>query len=91
MPAMPKIEMYATGTCPYCQLAMHLLTRKGVEYTLIRIDKERGMRAEMEARSGRSTVPQVFIDARHVGGFDDLSALDEAGELDAMLGLGDGP
>lgn len=82
---MAKIEIYATGSCPYCRRAMRLLESKGVTYQLIRVDKERGMRQEMEARSGRFTVPQIFIDDQHVGGFDELSALDVAGELDPLL------
>ncbi len=83
---MPDITMYSTGTCPYCINAERLLKSKGVEIThKIRIDLEPERRAEMMERTGRRTVPQIFIGERHVGGFDELYALDRAGELDALL------
>lgn len=83
---MPDITMYSTGTCPYCINAERLLKSKGVEIThKIRIDLEPERRAEMMERTGRRTVPQIFIGERHVGGFDELYALDRAGELDPLL------
>ena len=83
---MPKITMYSTGTCPYCTMAEKLLQKKGVtEINKIRIDLEEGRKAEMMERTGRRTVPQIYIGDFHVGGFDDLSALDVEGKLDALL------
>ena len=83
---MPPITMYATGYCPYCIHAERLLKAKGVaEIRKIRIDQEPSMRAEMMSRTGRRTVPQIYIGERHVGGFDDLVALDRAGVLDPLL------
>ena len=82
-----KVTMYAKATCPYCIRAEMLLVGKGVA-TLekIRIDFEPERREEMITRSGRYTVPQIFIGERHVGGCDDLYALDDTGQLDQMLG-----
>jgi len=83
---MPEIRMYCTATCPYCIAAERLLRGKGVSaIDKIRVDLEPGRRAEMMARSGRRTVPQIWIGERHVGGFDDLSELDRAGGLDPLL------
>jgi glutaredoxin 3 len=83
---MPKVTMYSTGVCPYCQMAERLLRAKGVaEIDKIRIDVEPGRKDEMIGRTGRRTVPQIYIGDTHVGGFDDLSALDRAGRLDALL------
>jgi glutaredoxin 3 len=79
------VVMYATAWCPFCNAARSLLLQKGVRIDVIDVDLAPGARAEMEARSGRRTVPQIFIDAYHVGGFDDLLALERAGELDALL------
>ena len=80
--------MYSTGWCPYCRGAKRLLEAKGVEYVEIDVDTDPALRREMIKRAdGRYTVPQVFVDGRHVGGFDDLVALDSTGELDALLGL----
>jgi glutaredoxin 3 len=84
---MPAITMYATGWCPYCARARALLEHKGATWTEIDTD-DSAMRAEMIARTGRRTVPQIFIGDRHVGGCDDLYALDAAGELDSLLGAG---
>ena len=81
----PAITMYATGWCPYCARARALLERKGAAWTEIDIEAEPARRAEMIARSGRRTVPQIFIGAQHVGGSDDLYALNAAGGLDRML------
>ncbi|MGC4027262.1 MAG: glutaredoxin 3 [Steroidobacteraceae bacterium] len=77
--------MYATGWCPYCARARQLLQSKGAHWTEIDIEAVDGARAEMQQRSGRRTVPQIFIGERHIGGCDDLHALDRAGELDPLL------
>ncbi len=83
---MPGVRMYCTAACPYCVAAERLLRSKGVdEISKIRVDLEPGRRADMSAESGRRTVPQIWIGERHVGGFDELVALDQAGELDPML------
>jgi glutaredoxin 3 len=83
---MPDIEVYTTPICPYCLSAKRLLRRKGVDFLEINVAGDRKRRAEMTERAnGRSTVPQIFIDNTHVGGCDDLHALDEAGELDCLL------
>ena len=83
---MPRITMYCTAVCPYCIAAERLLKNKGVSnIDKIRIDLQPAKRAEMMERTGRRTVPQIYIDDRHVGGFDDLAALDAAGELDPLL------
>lgn len=84
---MPQVTMYTTASCPFCVRARILLDKKGVAYTDIRIDDQPEIRPEMERLSGRSSVPQIFIDEFHVGGFDDLAELDIDGELDARLGL----
>jgi glutaredoxin 3 len=79
--------MYCTAWCPYCIAAERLLANRGaVQIEKIRVDVEPARRAEMMQRSGRRTVPQIYIDELHVGGFDDLSALDQAGKLEPMLG-----
>jgi glutaredoxin 3 len=83
---MPVVTMYATGWCPYCARARALLERKGVAWTEIDVETEPGRRAQMIARSGQRTVPQIFIGDRHVGGSDALAALAASGELDALLG-----
>jgi glutaredoxin 3 len=83
---MAKILMYSTGVCPYCMMAERLLRSKGVtDIEKIRIDLEPARREEMMQRTGRRTVPQIYVGERHVGGFDDLSALDRAGGLDPLL------
>jgi glutaredoxin 3 len=80
------VLMYRTATCPYCQRAEALLRARGVtEIETIRVDLEPQRREEMIARTGRRTVPQIFIGATHVGGFDDLSALDREGRLLPLL------
>jgi len=81
----PKIVMYTTAWCPYCARARNLLAAKGATFEEIDVDERPEARAEMIERSGRSTVPQVFIGTRHVGGSDDLHALDAAGGLDPLL------
>lgn len=83
---MANVEMYTTQVCPYCVRAKDLLKRKGVEVTEIRVDLDDSKRDEMLTRAGgRRTVPQIFINGHHVGGSDDLQALESKGELDAML------
>jgi len=79
--------MYCTASCPYCQSADRLLARKGVAVERVRVDLQPQRRAEMERLSGRRTVPQIWIGERHVGGSDELHALDRAGELDPLLHL----
>jgi glutaredoxin 3 len=83
---MAKITMYATGWCPYCLRAEALLHAKGIrDIEKIRIDLEPARRSEMIEKTGRRTVPQIYIGETHVGGCDDLHALDRAGKLDPML------
>lgn len=83
---MAQITMYTTATCPYCLNAERLLRNKGVEnIEKVRIDLDPQRRIEMMEKTGRRTVPQIWIGERHVGGFDDLRALDVAGELDSLL------
>ncbi|CAG9170271.1 glutaredoxin 3 [Cupriavidus pampae] len=83
---MARVVMYSTVVCPYCQMAERLLRQRGVEtIEKIMIDREAGKREEMMSRTGRRTVPQIYIDERHVGGFDDLSALDRKGDLVPLL------
>lgn len=82
----PKVVMYLTAACPFCQSAERLLAAKGVrELEKIRVDVEPGRRAEMRQKSGRHTVPQIWIGERHVGGCDDLYALEREGRLDPLL------
>jgi glutaredoxin 3 len=83
MPA--PVTMYTTSWCPYCSRARSLLKNKGVSFEDIDIDEAPEKRTEMQNRSGRRTVPQIFIGDHHVGGCDDLHALEEAGKLDALL------
>jgi glutaredoxin 3 len=83
---MPEIIMYVKPGCPYCVRAGALLTRKGAPFREIIASEDPGMRAEMVARAhGRTTFPQIFIGGRHIGGCDDLHALDAAGGLDPLL------
>jgi len=77
--------MYSTRFCPYCTRARFLLDGKGVAYEDIRVDARPDLRREMMEKSGRHTVPQIWVGERHVGGFDDLARLDRAGELDKLL------
>ena len=81
----PGVVVYATQTCPYCNMARRLLESKGVSYRLIDVGRDKALWQEMEAASGRNTVPQIFIGATHVGGCDDLHALEARGELDKLL------
>lgn len=80
----PAIVVYATGWCPYCQRVRSLFTQKGLDFTEIDVEEGR-LRKEMIARSGRRTVPQIFIGDKHIGGCDDLLALDGSGELDRLI------
>lgn len=80
-----EVVIYYAPFCPYCAWAQQLLDRKGVEYRLINIKEDDAIRSEMEDRSKRNTVPQIFIGDHHVGGYDDLSALDRQGGLDPLL------
>jgi len=82
---VPSIEMYLTQWCPYCAMAKRLLGAKGQEWNEIDVDADPQRRAEMVERSGRRSVPQIFVGEHHVGGFDDLEALERAGKLDALL------
>mgnify|MGYP000697473480 CR=1 FL=1 len=83
---MKPVTLYGTGVCPYCDLAERLLASKGVaNLTKIRVDLQPEQREHMMRITGRRTVPQIFIGELHVGGYDDLSALNRAGKLDALL------
>ena len=86
MTAMARVLMYSTGFCPYCRMAERLLESKGVkDIEKVRVDLLPERRKEMMDKTGRRTVPQIYIGTTHVGGFDDLAALDEAGGLDPLL------
>ncbi|MBJ2151136.1 glutaredoxin 3 [Pseudomonas sp. GX19020] len=83
---MPKVEIYTTPTCPYCLAAKRLLTKKGVAFTEIDVSRDPDLRIAMTNRAGgRRTVPQIFIGETHVGGSDDLHALEHEGRLDPLL------
>lgn len=83
---MARVTMYSTGACPFCVMAERLLRSKGVaEIDKVRVDLEPARRHEMMQRTGRRTVPQIYVGDRHVGGYDDLAALDRAGGLDPLL------
>jgi len=85
--SMPDIVMYTTAMCPYCVRAKMLLQRKGMKWEEKRIDLDHSLAGEMQQRSNRRTVPQIFIGEHHVGGYDDMAELDAMGQLDPMLGL----
>lgn len=82
---MSEVIVYSSDYCPYCMRAKQLLERKGVRFTEINVDGQPQMRAEMARKAGRTSVPQIWIGATHVGGCDDLHALERAGKLDALL------
>ena len=82
---MRSVEIYTTPFCGYCSAAKRLLTQKGVAYSEIDVSGDPGRRQEMMTRAGRHTVPQIFVGDTHVGGCDDLYALDRAGKLDPLL------
>jgi glutaredoxin 3 len=85
-PPMRPVEIYTTPTCPYCAMAKRLLQKKGVAYTEIDVSSDHELRAAMTQRAhGRRTVPQIFVGETHVGGCDDLYALEDAGKLDPLL------
>ena len=82
----PDVTIYTTGWCPYCERARGLLTKKDLVFREFNVDEDADSREEMIARSGgRRTVPQIFIGDRHIGGYDDLFALDDSGELDRLI------
>ncbi len=82
---MARVRMYTTAVCPFCQMAERLLRSKGAEIDKVRIDLDPAQRAAMMEQTGRRTVPQIYIGDTHVGGYDDLAALDRAGGLDPLL------
>lgn len=82
---MKLVKMYTTRICPFCTMAKRLLQQKGVPIEEVRVDEDTKQREEMMQISGRRTVPQIFVGATHVGGFEDLSALERAGQLDPLL------
>jgi len=82
---MSKIIIYTSNLCPYCTMAKRLLTAKGAEYTELNVDSTAGLREEMMLKTKRRTVPQIYIGELHVGGFDELRALDLKKELDPLL------
>jgi glutaredoxin 3 len=82
---MPKVLMYCTSACPFCQAAERLLVEKGVKIDKVRVDLEPSRRTEMMQKSGRRTVPQIWIGERHIGGCDDLYDLERQGGLDPLL------
>jgi len=82
----PAVVMYTTGWCPYCDRARKLLASKNVSFDEVNVESQPDKRAEMHTRSGRRSVPQIFIGEQHVGGSDDLQALEDAGSLDGLLG-----
>jgi glutaredoxin 3 len=84
---MPEILIYTTNICPYCVMAKRLLDKKGATYIEIKVDSQTGLREEMMRKTKRRTVPQIFIGDLHVGGFDDLYALDQQKKLDILLGF----
>jgi len=84
---MPEILLYTTNICPYCVMAKRLLDKKGAAYTEINVDTQTGLREEMMRKTKRRTVPQIYIGDLHVGGFDDLYALEQQKKLDSLLGL----
>lgn len=86
---MTEHVIYTTRYCPYCIRAKYLLDSKGVQYKEIPVDNDYGLRQEMMAASGQRTVPQIWLNGRHIGGCSELYALEQAGQLDEMLVVGD--
>jgi glutaredoxin 3 len=84
---MPEILIYTTNICPYCVMAKRLLDKKGVSYTEINVEAQTSLREEMMRKTKRRTVPQIYIGDLHVGGFDDLYALEQQKKLDTLLGF----
>lgn len=87
MSTLSAVKMYTTRFCPYCMRARSLLNRKQIPFTEINVGNDAELWFEMEALSGRNTVPQIFIGERSIGGYDDMAALERSGELDQLLGL----
>ena len=85
IPQAQPITMYTTAICPYCVAAKNFLKSKGLAWSEVRVDTDPAERERMVAKSGRTSVPQIFVGETHVGGFDDLSALEHAGKLDPLL------
>ena len=85
---MSPVLVYSTRICPYCMMAKRLLQSKGVQYDEVLVDVDSQRRDEMMQRSGRRTVPQIFVGATHVGGYEELAALDRAGKLEPLLNGG---
>ena len=81
---MARVEVYTTPMCPYCVAAKRLLQARGIPYTEFDVAQDDALRADVMQRSGRQTVPQIFIDGRSIGGFDELRGLDAAGELESL-------
>ncbi len=90
MAEKPKIEIYGTEFCGYCTAARMLLKKKGLDFVDILVSRDAAARTLMEQRSGRRSVPQIFVDDKAIGGFDDLYALEQSGELDSILDARDG-
>lgn len=84
---MPKITIYTANLCPYCTMAKRLFDKKGAAYSEINVDSKPGLRQEMMEQTRRRTVPQIYIGDKHVGGFDDLRALETNNELDVLLAV----
>lgn len=82
---MKRTQIYFKDWCPYSRRALQLLTAKGVEFDAIDVTNDTARELEMRERAGRTSVPQIFVDNRHLGGFDDIAALDSRGELDRIL------
>ncbi|MDD2738175.1 MAG: glutaredoxin 3 [Methylomonas lenta] len=82
---MPEIIIYTGRLCPYCTMAKRLIERKGASYTEIDVDSEPGLRQDLMEKTKRRTIPQIYIGDRHIGGFDDLQAMDYRNELDPLL------
>lgn len=82
---MPKVIIYTSASCGYCNMAKQLLSNKNVEFTETRIDTDPELRQQVIEKSGQRTVPQIFINDKPIGGFDDLKALDNSGELNKLL------
>ncbi|WP_110972320.1 glutaredoxin 3 [Pseudomonas huaxiensis] len=82
---MTQVTVYSSDYCPYCSRAKHLLASKGVDFEEIKVDGKPQVRAQMAQKAGRTSVPQIWIGGTHVGGCDDLYALERAGKLDALL------
>ena len=82
---MTKVLMYSSRLCPYCRMAERLLEKKGAQTEKVMVDENPARRDEMTRRAGRTSVPQIFVGDTHVGGYDDMAALDTAGKLDSLL------